>query len=320
MITCVLIQTCLLILTSNILSENRDEDLETRTRVAGNSILSAKTSKEAGCAYIALLDNAGPSALGELINDSSSAIAMHARWKLCKEVGFEERPFQVQRFLGFVEGRFKLNVPSRFEVSLLGVSLSPRQELGQKFGQELLRGYVGKCSFLGSVRGQVHYIPEKYETRKEFMGMSVPKGVLIKRKDRRLELSKKGVLVFLAREAIDEINQAKYKDKRCMFTRGKCQSYLAIHDILGSRYSIVSLDNKTGKVLWKTHLWALGAENLLAVGGSFHHDIEIEETASSIAVLGSCRDGCYVEVLDRKSGAANCRFSTNYWFQAKSRQ
>jgi hypothetical protein len=286
------------------------EQVRTRARSA---VLSASSSDEAGRAYIRLMEGAGPSDLNELMDDASTAIALHARWKLCKEVDAEDRGYYAHRFLGFIEGRFGMKAPLRFEVSIV----SAHECTGEEIARKLISSYIGKCDFLKMVDKKPCYYPIEYEKCKEFRDVRLPKGATIDRKDAGLELRMDGSSIILAVESVKEIEQEQQVRKRCMFKRGKYQSYVAIHDQYGSRYLLVSMDPKSGKVLWKTKVWGLGSESVSVKFGSFHHDVEIVETAKNVAVFGNGSGGCYVEVFDRKSGAPKCRFSTNYWSQSK---
>jgi hypothetical protein len=90
-------------------------------------------------------------------------------------------------------------------------------------------------------------------------------------------------------------------------------SFVALYSTLGDRFSLLCIESRSGRPLWKTSVWALGAEVVPYGIGVRRHDLGIICTGRQVAVFGDDGDSCYLEAFDTQTGKNIFRFSTNYW-------
>jgi hypothetical protein len=122
-----------------------------------------------------------------------------------------------------------------------------------------------------------------------------------------------GVLLKVEKESliIPKTVMDKTKD------RGECslsaclardRAYVAIHDQMPFSYPLICLDRQSGKVLWESKVWVVGARS--SYEGLWRHSVTISVTGERILVHGASCDCAYIEGFDAEKGTALFRFGT----------
>jgi hypothetical protein len=88
-------------------------------------------------------------------------------------------------------------------------------------------------------------------------------------------------------------------------------AYIAFHGLTGSSYPIYAIERTTGRVTWRSDVWAGG--DLPDMGGSSVHVVFIRSAGDNLVLYGVGM-AAYIEILDRKTGDNICRLSTYYFF------
>jgi hypothetical protein len=90
------------------------------------------------------------------------------------------------------------------------------------------------------------------------------------------------------------------------------RAFVAFFDEYGEKYSLLCIDRKSGKVLWKEQVWALATEQIPARTGPWGHALTMVLQNRSVVLLG-IGVGCYIESFDIATGKPLYRFSSNTW-------
>src|SRR5262249_17086761 len=98
---------------------------------------------------------------------------------------------------------------------------------------------------------------------------------------------------------------------------GRGQSFIALYNDHGDRFTLVCLDTLSGRELWRSEVWARGGENFGGPGSGPgpYHEASLIVKENEIAVAGYCLGAVYLEKFDRRTGKAILRFCTDYWWQ-----
>jgi hypothetical protein len=181
-----------------------------------------------------------------------------------------------------------------------------------KTREALFEEYLPKCSSLKRKGPRIVYVSEDVRMN-DVLKVEIPPDVKVTETASGIELTQDGLTVLAGKDVLKEIVRRRPEHRRGFMRITPEQSFLAICDDTGSRFNMVSFDSRTGGLLWKAELWGLGTERFSIIFGSWFHDLEIMVGEDNVGLFGHGSKGCYLEVLDRKTGSPNTRFSTNYW-------
>jgi outer membrane protein assembly factor BamB len=91
------------------------------------------------------------------------------------------------------------------------------------------------------------------------------------------------------------------------------RAFVAFHDRFGSAYPLLCFDSKSGKLLWRTEVWASGTENIGVLSGSWSHRTYLVPHKDSLVIFGSAPSS-YMEALDAATGKPLYRFCRSAWY------
>ena len=113
------------------------------------------------------------------------------------------------------------------------------------------------------------------------------------------------------RRAIYSPNGPFKNDLYFVFSRWKGTLYIAEHNTIATGCTVVALDLKTGKTLWRSRLFGTGPTPIMH--SKYSNAINIETDGKRIIIFGREDDGRYVECLDINTGVtlANQRFDSD---------
>jgi hypothetical protein len=290
------------------------KDTDQRDRLIA-TILESQKSREVGAAYRALFRVVDRRGLHALVGHKNPGIAMQAAWELClARVAVKDPRGNVQRFLGFVEGRTQLDVPLRWEVALV-IRLVP---LAPPDIDKALKDYLGVAPFLEKgPNGSVNFPAPEF--RKSVLGLWAPSEITVKKENGKVVFSQGQASIFLEEEdLLQESRLGKSRERNyCMLTIGSDSSYLILYDLFGDQGSLLSLDTRTSKIRWRAQVMCMGAEKFARRTGSWYHEAILVPAGEDVAVFGIGSDGCYLEAFDRQTGRNSYRFATNLWYVGK---
>lgn len=289
----------------------QSEYVNSATQRLAARIETAKTGEEAVSGYSQLFwyvrlfgnfDCFKPSTLQfcrELKRLPQDGVALRAAWEeLSLETRFDVREanprldqrLAVAKFLGFVEGRVGVALPAWWEEAI-------------------------RESTLGVDGGPLHSRTRLREawSRVEFGKRSVlmPCGQSIHRNqgDVSLHVGKEKVSLndaAVIKEMVEvETISATMDDEHC---------YVACYGSCGVHCNLVCIDRPSGKLAWKSPIWAWGvAFSRVAVGFSGPHlpVVSVQIRGDRVFVVGST--SCFhIEAFDRTNGKCSLRFSSSY--------
>ena len=91
-------------------------------------------------------------------------------------------------------------------------------------------------------------------------------------------------------------------------------AFLSLYDDYGSKFPVFCFDKGTGNLAWVAQIWAAGAEKVPARTGVWGHSLFVTTNERLIAIFGICAGGCYLDILEKKTGTTIARFSTHFWY------
>ena len=187
----------------------------------------------------------------------------------------------LQKFIGFIEGRLRINVPRVWQMSLLRT-----------------RAYS---------ENQIHIQDFRYwPYRDSDSGLRTPLRVFVDRSGRGIEHVSSGDKECHISE---EISIPKSKDcVSALITDDHC--FLAIHDSIGYSYKLhcLGLEATGGKARWTSDVFAAFYGG--GTGGGYQHRVTMRQKEGKVYVFGACLMGSYIEVFSTQNGDAICRFRT----------
>jgi hypothetical protein len=261
------------------------------------SVILAKTAHDCASADKALFETLDSKKVRSLKFHENDSLSLRAAWievriALPKD---EQRRLTrpksnaLYRFLGFAEGRLRVTLPSWWEECILQVSGYDQSQAW--FPAPSRKQYRNTAFGLQGLHGT---------TLLEQKG-----GILLKHGDYQV-LVPTGAFRQILEDArstcIGEYVSVCFSSSRC---------YLAIHGDYALQYSLNSIDRNSGKVLWKSPVWA-GGGTLMPQGGEGHHRVQILVDGDRVVVFGVALDTAYIEVFRTNDGSSLCRFSTSY--------
>jgi hypothetical protein len=248
-------------------------------------ICAARNPRDAARAFEVLFGHVGKDGIRALMWDKEDSIALQAAWrKIEASVTVGDSAFQlaeIQRFLGFTEGRFRCRIPSWWERALIGARIGKRQQV-------------------------VYYAPTgAFKYRKAELAIVAPDNVEIKGEESlcRVKIGKKRVSVPI--EIIEKASEIGH-DHLTVYI-GEKRAYIALHDYGGFCYRLMCIQVASDKVLWTAQVWGSGRRMLFGAG---HHDVEIVEQGERVVVFGQESHGMYIEGFNVDNGCNLFRFRT----------
>src|SRR5262249_39550243 len=113
-------------------------------------------------------------------------------------------------------------------------------------------------------------------------------------------------LFVLSEECVKEIKGRQYT---CAYIGAK-RVYLATHGGRSSSFPLVAIDRSSGKLLWRSQVWAAGG--LWKYSGIGFHRVTLIERSEGIIVAGVADDCAYIETFAVETGKNVFRFTTAY--------
>jgi hypothetical protein len=101
-------------------------------------------------------------------------------------------------------------------------------------------------------------------------------------------------------------NQGGGRSLSICFVRDR--AYVALHSQVPFSYPLICLDRQSGKVLWESTVWVLGARS--SYEGLWRHSVTISAAGERILVHGASCDCAYIEGFEPEKGTAMFRFGT----------
>jgi hypothetical protein len=278
-------------------------------------VLAARNSGDAGAAYASLFQRADRTTMETLARNRQIAISLAAKWELTRAAERPDSMTQLYRFLGYIEGKLDLEIPPRWETRLIYLALEKQPD----HLRDVVSRRVKNSSFLRKDGRNVVYVPIEFVESKILAPLVILEGVALEAREKRVVV-KQGMHSFsVDRRLLEERASNERNLKQCTMRGAGERAFIVLADAMCSKCVLLCVDSKSGRLVWRNEIWALGTENVSAVLGSVYHDVEIAISDKHVAVCGSGREGCYLEVFDIKIGTNQCRFATNYWFQRESR-
>jgi hypothetical protein len=256
-----------------------------------------------------LLKDASSERLEELKNDANLTIALGAAYRLCQKPGPSNMIPRPQRFLGFMEGRAHLRIPVRWEVELSSHLFGNRPDLAVA----AMEDYRPIAPFLER-RGNTFLINPDADHLTD-VGGRAPIGTDLDRYDGKVVLSMGNKKVSISKDALPKFEAYTPPLAHCAVILGSKRSFLAFYDQLANPYPLVCVDSRSGEVLWREMVWAMGFTR--AIAGTAVHNMNMNLTGGAISIFGDRPSGVYAESFDVENGTNIFRFSTNSWHVAQ---
>jgi hypothetical protein len=286
------------------------KDTDQRDRLIA-TILESQKSREVGAAYRSLFRLVGKPGLEALLQHENPGIAIQAAWELCLErVAVKDPRGDVQRFLGFVEGRTQLEIPLRWEVEVFKETVSripPKQ-------RKALEPYLGIAPFLKRVE-EVGLIEEPPAFKEGALGLSFPADVTVKSENGRIVLAHGKATVSVREDLFQELRRGASFLDDCSVMIGSKHSHIVLTDTVGGAFVLAQIESESGRLRWRVKGMAVGTD--FPCAGRWYHWPILVSTEKHIAVFGIVARACYLEVYERDSGRCSYRFATNLWYVGK---
>jgi hypothetical protein len=231
--------------------------------------------------------------ISEMQMHSDDSVALHAAWELLKRDRGSEptkklltdkqgqrdaertEPEVAQRFLGFAEGRLQSALPKWWEETILDA-----------------RAYDNG----------VWYFPTPH-------GLSLAKEAKITKEGKYYIISQSGDTFIVATRTVEAArNSTCDSDIAACMDSSRC--FLGLHGISGFPFVLICIDRATGKLVWRTSVWATGRTMLFGID---FHRVSLRVNKKHIIVYGRESGGMYIEKFDIQTGDNVLRFSTCYW-------
>jgi hypothetical protein len=259
------------------------------------AITNASNAEEAARSYIKLFKGANRDKLQRLKKVAQQGVALRAAWEEVLLSGTPRRdakayldlvePVAVSRFLGFVEGRLEIELPSWWESAVKNAHM----------------GGCGKLTPSLSGGGLYHYVG--FGDHK----ISMPKTMSVQPKE-------KGAVVRVGKPSIylsPEIVEEHLRHSHCLSAAvDQDNGYFAFHNDVGVSYPLVCVERKSGNVLWESEVWASAFKGY-AGGVSLEHVVVVTK-GDCVLVFGSGGYCFYIEAFERATGKNVFRFANWY--------
>jgi len=243
----------------------------------------AKTAHEQALGHSAFFD-ARMDFLATLKTHSHDGIAVRAAWEEIASrlpgAGPKEpipvKAGKLKRFLGFVEGRLRVNVPDEWEAAFSNLHCYRRTAL--MFDR-----------------------PKEARYQNGELGFRLPAPLKIDQNGAKPVLRSGADSVMLPVQASKK--NADHID--ACFTGDHC--YLAVHGDHTVEYQLYCIERKSGNVAWQAQVWANGA---FWGPEKIAHRVAVVASDERVLVFGMADESAYIEDFAAKDGANLFRFST----------
>jgi hypothetical protein len=252
-----------------------------------------KYAHQYGKFYRSLFAACDASALAALKFHENDSIATQAAWETValtvpKEQGpkvYRPDSTQLSWFIGFFEGRNRIAVPNWWSAVVTDSRANRRDNI-----------YPGKPQ-------------ERPYHRSTIEGLACPINASVTEKDRVVTYRAGDDSIALPPELLDRSDHGELScNISCAFTKEHC--FVAVHDDVGYTHSVVCIDRKTDKIVWKSQAcgcWWGGAT------GQHESCVSVVPTNDSrVFVFGCASIGFYAHGFDVGSGKTVIQFSNNY--------
>jgi hypothetical protein len=195
-----------------------------------------------------------------------------------------------QRYLGFLEGRLRVNAPPWWQKYFLAAQAYHRENIFFSIPYESWP--YSKFQSVGTDRL-----------------LSVPKGAsLVKGAEGLVYKSEQGSLVVPS-DAVDSEKVRGPIDSLCA-SADSHRWYLAVHGSRGMGYPLFGINRATGKVAWQSSVWAAATSAVYT--GRGYHFVAVVPHADKVLVFGMANDVAYVEGFRAETGECLFRIGTTY--------
>jgi hypothetical protein len=261
---------------------------------AANRLLGCKSLRQAYEEYTAWFEDADLHTLQLLTKHENAQVAVWAAWRelLLAIPKHEDRlkdvpdPKTLERFLGFLEGRLHVVAPRWWEQEFLGMK-------------------VGSFGAMTVPSPKV----ELYERTERWLWATNNCSVHESKGNTYLQIG--GESTALPPAVDNAIKEHNYHRLSAEADRSRC--YLVTHTSICSRSPLYCLDRQSGKVLWRTEIWA---DWTMALGGGGSnlgfHVITLSVKNDRLLVFGIGPRCCYLEEFRCENGQNVFRFCTIY--------
>ena len=273
------------------------------------TILDGQDPYQVGVAYRSLFQLVGTKGIEDLVEHKNPGIAIQAAWELCRERAGKDPRGNVQRFLGFVEGRTRLELPLRWEVAIVTES-APRIPPARR---KALEPYLGVAPFLKRV-GRFDLEVEPLPFKESALGISVSSELAVKKENAKILFTRGEASVSVGADQFQQLLRPGTFLDNCSVLIGPKHSYVILFDDFGGSFALAHINSDTGRIGWQAKGWALDTGEGT---GPWHHWPILVTTEGQIAVFGVVSGASYLEVYDHQSGRCSYRFATNLWYAPK---
>jgi hypothetical protein len=255
------------------------------------AILAAKDPSDAAARYSSLFKSVTADGLRRLQLNPSDTIAIQAAWEEV-ELTVPVQPDRVvspdrdklSRFIGFLEGRARVQTPQWWAEALLDAQANCR---GNVYAGGLNMAELReKRPNAGAPPHQASFdkLEGKPVVRVGSESAPIPEGL-------REKLGANG-----------------FADRVCaLITASNC--YVAVYDSVGYPYRLACVERSSAKIRWIAEVWASWWGHAT---GRHHHWVEVTEQGNRVAVFGVASVGFHAEVFRVDDGVNVLRFSNSY--------
>ena len=236
--------------------------------------------------------------LRELTTHPSDHVALPAAWSLYNRtiprrdahVGPGDTSVRfapdLQRFVGFLEGRLRVAVPRWWETALEELQRQqPSDRTLPGAGWQSVKQDVGKV-------------------REPLIQLTFPGNSTVDR-----------IVIPLPTDAFSKL-RGPQRTRLVAVTGNQHNSMLLKWTYRGSQADLLCFDPTTGAERWRSQTWGLGPNRELNFV-RYKHYVSLVLNSQQVVVFGATLQGAYVEAFDLKDGTCVARFATTNWFVRK---
>lgn len=254
-------------------------------------VIQADSPRDAARSYRNLFDTVGDDSIPNLQQHPYDSLAIQAAWEgveltLPTKSDAPLRPCRttIGRFLGFLEGRSRVNAPQWWVDAVLDVRANHR----------------------GSI--EAGGINARSKGEHGAKGDSPPKVAVLDTLNGKPAVRIGSALICLPAGYVDAVKkQGLSHGFSAYFTSSQC--FIAAYESAGHPYSLTCFDIATSKTRWTSLVWG---SHWGATTGIFFHWVEVVVQRDKVAVFGVSTTGFYTEVFRMKDGKNLMRFSNAY--------
>ena len=259
-------------------------------------------SKESMRLRETLFAGAAESRLARLKANDEDRIAIYAAWEQVLranptdpaiEKGVQPTATSLARFVGFVEGRLRVETPGWWQQHLQSALL---------FHQ-----HVPEFRLLQEVTDQNLGLDRRFSA-----GLKVMPEIEI---DQNLEghvVVKKGADSCIVDKDVMRDAQSTHSVDSLAAAFADGTGYVGLHASVPWPYRLYAIDQKTGTEFWRAEVWAYG-DSFSGAGNGGYHLVEIVVIDDdAVAIFGGGIECMYIEIFKRKDGLPLLRFGTSY--------